>query len=83
LGQASEVYNLSVVAGSINQKYRVQKSAIRLLGDNLDLAIIQFRSNHNYAVAKVAAPGSLQVDNTVYAAGFPLAQSGFTFNQCY
>jgi tetratricopeptide (TPR) repeat protein len=72
----SEVFSLGLFDG---QKYQVQKSAIKLLGSNLDLAIIQFRSNLNYSVAKVAALGSLKVTNEVYTAGFPSEQPGFTF----
>jgi tetratricopeptide (TPR) repeat protein len=70
----SEVYSLGLFDG---QKYQVKKSAIKLLGGDLDLAIIQFRSNRNYAVAKVAAPGSLKVEDVVYTAGFPFKLPGF------
>jgi tetratricopeptide (TPR) repeat protein len=72
----SEVYSLGLFDG---QKYQVKKSAIKLLGSDLDLAIIQFRSSRNYAVAKVAAPGSLKVEDAVYTAGFPDDQLGFEF----
>jgi tetratricopeptide (TPR) repeat protein len=67
----SEVFTLELPDG---QKYKVPKGSIKLLGssDNVvDLAIIQFRSNRNYAVAKVSAPGSLKVEDEVYASGFP------------
>jgi tetratricopeptide (TPR) repeat protein/V8-like Glu-specific endopeptidase len=61
------------------QKYQVGRSAIKLLkdagGNKLDLAIVQFRSSRNYAVAQVAEPGSLKVDDAVYTAGFPRGQS--------
>jgi tetratricopeptide (TPR) repeat protein len=73
----SEVYNLGLADG---QKYSVKKPAIKLLGEDFDLAIIQFRSNRNYAVTKVAAPDSLKVEDDVYTAGFPLEQPGFTFD---
>jgi tetratricopeptide (TPR) repeat protein len=63
----SEVYNLGLFDG---QNYQVQKSAIKLLGSDLDLAIIQFRSSRNYIMAKVAVSGSLKVNNDVYTAGF-------------
>jgi tetratricopeptide (TPR) repeat protein len=56
------------------QKYKVPNGAIQLLGNSdniLDLAIIRFRSNRNYAVAKLAAQGSLKVEDKVYASGFP------------
>jgi tetratricopeptide (TPR) repeat protein len=68
----SEVYSLGLFDG---QKYSVKKPAIKLLGGDVDLAIIQFRSNRNYAVAKVAALGSLKVEDEVYASGFPCDRS--------
>jgi tetratricopeptide (TPR) repeat protein len=73
---SEESYSLGLADG---QQYRVRASSIRLLGSDLDLAIIQFRSNRNYAVAKLAAPGSLKIDDDVYTAGFPWEQPGFTF----
>jgi S1-C subfamily serine protease len=65
---AGEIYSLGLSDG---QQYQVKGSSVKLLGDDLDLAIIQFRSNRNYAVAKVAAAGSLKVEDEVYASGFP------------
>jgi tetratricopeptide (TPR) repeat protein len=73
-----EVYSLGLVDG---QKYRVKKSAIKLLGSDVDLAIIQFRSNRNYVVAKVAASESLKAEDDVYTAGFPFEQPSFTFGE--
>jgi tetratricopeptide (TPR) repeat protein len=73
---ATESYNLSLSDG---QQYQIKTSSIKLLGNDLDLAIIRFRSNRNYSVAKVAAPGSLKVDDAVYTAGFPFEQPGFAF----
>jgi tetratricopeptide (TPR) repeat protein/S1-C subfamily serine protease len=73
----NEVFTLELPDG---QKYKVPKGSIKLLGssDNVvDLAIIQFRSNRNHSVAKVAAPGSLKVEDDVYTAGFPFEQPGF------
>jgi tetratricopeptide (TPR) repeat protein len=72
-----EVYSLGMFD---SQKYQVRKSAIKLLGDDLDLAIVRFRSNRNYGVAKVSPPGSLNVTNQVYTSGFPSEQPGFSFN---
>jgi tetratricopeptide (TPR) repeat protein len=56
---------------------RVDARAIKLLGKDLDLAIIQFRSSRNYAVAKLAPQNSLKVDDTVYTAGFPFEKQKF------
>jgi tetratricopeptide (TPR) repeat protein/S1-C subfamily serine protease len=73
-----ESYNLGLADG---QQYRVKASSIKLLGDDLDLAIIQFRSDRNYAIAKVASSGGLKADDDVYTAGFPFELPGFTFGE--
>jgi S1-C subfamily serine protease len=65
---ATEIYVLTMADG---QKYQVKASKIKLLGKDLDLAIIQFRSTHKYPVAQAAASGSLKVEDLVYASGFP------------
>jgi tetratricopeptide (TPR) repeat protein len=74
-------YQLKTIDGQV---YKVGRSAIKLLkdagGNKLDLAIVQFRSGRNYAVAQVAEPGSLKVEDAVYTAGFPKGQ-GFLFRQ--
>jgi tetratricopeptide (TPR) repeat protein len=72
-----EVYSLGLPDG---QKYLVKANDIKILGDDLDLAIIQFRSSRKYTVAPVA-PESLKSDDIVYTAGFPLERSGFSFNK--
>jgi S1-C subfamily serine protease len=72
---SGESYRLGLADG---QQYQVKGSNVRLLGNDLDLAIIQFRSNRNYTVVKVADPNSLKTNNNVYTAGFPFEQSGFT-----
>jgi tetratricopeptide (TPR) repeat protein len=74
-------YQLKTIDGQV---YKVGRSEIKLLkdagGNRLDLAIVQFRSSHNYAVAQVAEPGNLKVGDVVYTAGFPAGQ-GFLFGQ--
>jgi tetratricopeptide (TPR) repeat protein len=77
---SDEVFTLDLPDG---QKYKVSKDAIKLLGSSnnvVDLAIIQFRSNRNYAVAKMSTSGSPKVNDAVYTAGFPSKQPGFSFN---
>jgi tetratricopeptide (TPR) repeat protein len=71
-----ESYKLSLAD---SQQYQVKKSNIKLLDNDLDLAVIQFRSSRNYIVAKVATSGILKVEDDIYTAGFPLEQPGFTF----
>jgi tetratricopeptide (TPR) repeat protein len=73
---AKEIYSLNLADG---QKYQVKSTNIKLLKNDLDLAIIQFRSSRNYAVAKISAPGSLKVTDKVYTAGFPYKESGLLF----
>jgi tetratricopeptide (TPR) repeat protein len=72
-----ELYTLGLTDG---QKYQVKANNIKILGGDLDLAIIQFRSSRKYAVAQIA-PESLKSDDIVYTAGFPLERSGFSFNK--
>jgi tetratricopeptide (TPR) repeat protein len=74
---AAEKYNVGLADGQV---YRVDRSAIKLLGDDLDLAIIQFQSSRTYAVAQVAPANSLKAEDAVYTAGFPLEEPGFSFN---
>ncbi len=71
---AGEVYSLGLTDG---QRYKVQKKAVKFLGDGLDLAIIQFRSKRKYAVAKVATIGNLKINDDVHATGFPTELTGF------
>jgi tetratricopeptide (TPR) repeat protein/S1-C subfamily serine protease len=72
----SSSYQLTLPDG---QKYQVQGAAVKLLGSDLDLAIIQFRSNRRYVVAPLAKD-ILKVDDAVYTAGFPREKAGFSFN---
>jgi tetratricopeptide (TPR) repeat protein len=71
-------YSLGLPDG---QQDKVKTASVKLLGNDLDLAIIQFRSNRNYAVAKVEALGSLKIEDDVYTSGFPLERSGFSFGK--
>jgi tetratricopeptide (TPR) repeat protein len=75
---AGETYELGMADG---QKYRVKAASVKLIGTDLDLAIVQFRSSRKYPVAQLGSTGGLKVEDVVYTAGFPLAQPGFSFNQ--
>jgi lipoprotein NlpI len=75
---AGETYELGLADG---QKYRVKAASVKLLGTDLDLAIVQFRSSRKYPVAQIGSAGGLKVADVVYTAGFPLAKPGFSFNQ--
>jgi tetratricopeptide (TPR) repeat protein len=67
-------YNLRLADG---QQLKVNAQAIKLIGNDLDLAIIQFRSSRNYSVARLAASNNLKTGEIVYTAGFPFVESGF------
>jgi Flp pilus assembly protein TadD/S1-C subfamily serine protease len=53
------------------QKLNLQNSAVQLLGNNLDLAIVQFRHKNSYRVAVFAPIDQLKAGAKVYTAGFP------------
>jgi tetratricopeptide (TPR) repeat protein len=75
---ARERYILGINDGTLtNQRHQVTGEAIQLLGTNLDLAIIQFRSTHNYEVATVS--DSLKAGDLLYTAGFPANWNQFYF----
>jgi tetratricopeptide (TPR) repeat protein len=71
-----ETYSLGAADG---QKYQVSGKTINFLGDNLDLAIIQFRSSRSYPIAVFVDRDSLKVGDQVYTAGYPFEQPGFKF----
>ena len=73
----AETYTLKLGNG---QEYKVTARSVKMLGKDLDLAIVQFRSNRAYPVAQVADPGSLKVGNAVYTSGYPVTPPGFSFN---
>jgi tetratricopeptide (TPR) repeat protein len=62
-------------------KHRVNIQAVKLLENNLDLAILQFRSKKNYVVAQVDTSEQLKVDDLVYTAGYPEKDFGFAFDE--
>ncbi len=47
--------------------------SVRLSGTNLDLAVLKFRSDNNYPLAKIGTSRSLEIGFPVYVAGFPKA----------
>jgi tetratricopeptide (TPR) repeat protein len=62
------------------QEYRVAAKSVKILGSNLDLALVQFRSNRAHPVAQVDDSGSLKMGDIVYTSGYPAASPGFSFN---
>jgi tetratricopeptide (TPR) repeat protein len=64
-------------------KYQVSTEAIKQLDRSaspVDLAIVQFRSDRNYKVAKLAAPNSLKPKDKLYTAGFYSSTEYFGFD---
>jgi S1-C subfamily serine protease len=74
---AEEIFDLGLADG---QRVAVKSSSIKVLGKDLDLAIIQFRSNREYAVAQIN-PSTLNSNKAVFTAGFPFDMPGFAFSQ--
>jgi Trypsin-like peptidase domain/TPR repeat len=80
----NNIYSVGMIDG---RKHQVSGKDVKLIDSNLDLVIIQFRSSRQYTVAKVAALGSLKVDDIVYTSGFavqsdsPASSNSFTFNR--
>jgi S1-C subfamily serine protease len=72
-----ETFNLGLAGG---QRVAVKSATIKVLGKDLDLAIIQFRSSQKHAVAPIEA-SSLKFNETVFTAGFPFDVRGFTFGK--
>jgi tetratricopeptide (TPR) repeat protein len=73
---SGEKYTIKLADG---QQQQVKDEDIKILENDLDLAIIQFRSSRNYEVATIAKE-ILKIDDPVYTAGFPYEKPEFTFN---
>jgi tetratricopeptide (TPR) repeat protein len=71
-------YLLSLPDG---QKIQVSAKNIQLLGQDIDLAVIQFASSRSYSIARVADPGKLRAQDEVFTAGFPAVSRQFGFGQ--
>jgi tetratricopeptide (TPR) repeat protein len=74
---SAETYTVKLGDG---QKYQVSAKSVKLFGDGLDLAMIQFRSNRTYPVAQINNSDSLKVGDAVYTSGYPATPPGFSFN---
>jgi tetratricopeptide (TPR) repeat protein len=62
------------------QQHPVTATAVKILGTDLDLAIVQFRSPKPYAIAQIDTSASLKADDVIYTMGFPATKPGFQFN---
>jgi tetratricopeptide (TPR) repeat protein len=71
-----EKYSLKTGDG---QPQQINKTTIKFLGQDLDLALIQFRSSKNYPVASLANVNDLKVQMPLYTAGYPRETGSFAF----
>jgi tetratricopeptide (TPR) repeat protein len=62
------VFNLKTSDGQVHQAIT---GSVRSSGNNIDLAVLKFRSNNNYVVAKIGTSNSLEIGMQIYVAGFP------------
>jgi tetratricopeptide (TPR) repeat protein len=60
-------------------KHDIKSAAVKLLPNGLDLSLVQFRSNKQYAIAELADSSKLQTGESIYASGFPYANPQFHF----
>ncbi|MEO0932600.1 MAG: trypsin-like peptidase domain-containing protein, partial [Cyanobacteria bacterium J06641_2] len=58
------------IVTSDGQRYSLNKSSIKPL-KGVDLAVVKFNSNQNYATAKIGNPDNSTEGTTAYVAGFP------------
>jgi tetratricopeptide (TPR) repeat protein len=75
---SNNAYRISTADGS---NYLLNVSDVTLLGDNLDLAIMQFQTKKKYTPAQIELSKNLQANDTVYTAGFPAKKNGFVFHK--
>ncbi len=78
--------SFQVTTASDNQKYSAISSSLQQAKTDLDLAVLQFRSQHNYQAAKIGNSNLLKQGVNVYVAGFPaptqtITRSVFVFRE--
>jgi hypothetical protein len=61
-----------------NQSHAVMATAIKRSTSDIDLAVIQFRSDKNYKVAKIGNSNLLQQGMELYVAGYPAPTATIT-----
>jgi tetratricopeptide (TPR) repeat protein len=69
-----------IVTTPDGQRYPVSATEVKILGKDLDLAIVQFRSPKQYSIAQIDTSASLKADDVIYTTGFPATKPGFQFN---
>jgi tetratricopeptide (TPR) repeat protein len=66
----------SIVAPD-GQKYQADAKTIKNLPNEIDLAVIQFRSNKSYPVASIGNPAEISAGRKVHTAGYPASTGQF------
>jgi tetratricopeptide (TPR) repeat protein len=66
--QGSQKLTIKTPDGSIHQ---VVAGSIRPAEKNLDLAVVKFRSNKSYTLAKLGTSNTLKLGSSIYVGGFP------------
>jgi hypothetical protein len=61
------------------QKNLVSLSAVKTLGQDLDLVIVQFSGTKQYPVAEINTSSALKADDTIHIGGFPLYRTKLQF----
>jgi tetratricopeptide (TPR) repeat protein len=74
------VFTVKTSDGKVHQAIT---GSVRSSGNNIDLAVLKFRSSSNYSLTKIGTSNSLEIGMQIYVSGFPKAtrtiESG-TFN---
>jgi tetratricopeptide (TPR) repeat protein len=66
--QGSRNLTLKTADGTVHQ---IVSGSIRPAEKNLDLAVVKFRSNKSYTLAKLGTSNTLKLGSYIYVAGFP------------
>jgi tetratricopeptide (TPR) repeat protein len=64
----STAFTLKVSDGNV---YQSLPGSVRQAGQNIDLAVVKFRSTKSYKLAKIGTTTALQLGAEIYVAGFP------------
>jgi tetratricopeptide (TPR) repeat protein len=75
---AAAIYLITTADG---KQHSVSAKGVKILGKDLDLAIVQFRSSNQYPIAQIDNSASLKADDIVYTSGFPPSKPGFQFSE--
>jgi tetratricopeptide (TPR) repeat protein len=78
--KSGSAFNVKTNDGKVHQSIA---NSIKLANNNIDLAVLKFRSSNNYNLAKIGASSSLEIGAPIYVGGFPAptyAVGGGVFN---